>query len=153
MWGSSRIRDPGKSKGSSRISNSLVTANLGRITEFSQGLILNFIYSNYQEFEINSTKKITKSSPTRQEATALLYYLEPSLTISRKSQTKSFQVLLCRFTWLDWPDPGGHLRWLVHELLTAELNSERVYVVGHVSPGLKGMSATWSHNFNRIVVR
>lgn len=32
-------------------------------------------------------------------------------------------------------DPGGHFKWLEEELNKASLNSEKVYIVGHIPPG------------------
>ncbi|CAH1103351.1 unnamed protein product [Psylliodes chrysocephalus] len=50
-------------------------------------------------------------------------------------------------------DPADELKWLVHELENAEINNEKVHIIGHIPPGSSDCLKTWSRNFYSIVDR
>merc|ERR1712098_766295 len=54
---------------------------------------------------------------------------------------------------LNSTDPAEQLQWLVYELQLAELNQEKVHILGHVPPGNMDCVRVWSRNFNKIINR
>eukprot|EP00128_Syssomonas_multiformis_P013863 Colp12_sorted_trinity150504_noHs@9361 len=50
-------------------------------------------------------------------------------------------------------DPAGQLQWLVGVLEQAERAAERVYLTGHIMPGMDDCLKSWSWNYYRIVDR
>lgn len=50
-------------------------------------------------------------------------------------------------------DPTDQLKWLVEQLQTAELNKEKVHIIGHIAPGLGSCIPVWSLNYHKIVNR
>ncbi|XP_039266810.2 sphingomyelin phosphodiesterase-like [Styela clava] len=50
-------------------------------------------------------------------------------------------------------DPNHELEWLVSTLLKAELNDERVHILGHIPPGSPDCLPIWSHNYYNIINR
>jgi len=54
---------------------------------------------------------------------------------------------------LNSTDPAEQLQWLVYELQLAELNNEKVHILGHVPPGNMDCVRVWSRNFNKIINR
>ncbi|TRY79928.1 hypothetical protein TCAL_07064 [Tigriopus californicus] len=54
---------------------------------------------------------------------------------------------------LDFNDPIGHLHWIYKELHKAELNKEKVFIIGHIPPGTKSCYNQWAHEYGRIVHR
>ena len=59
------------------------------------------------------------------------------------------------FRWLllNATDPAQELSWLIYELQAAELNQEKVHILGHIPPGHTDCLAVWSKNYYRIVDR
>ena len=54
---------------------------------------------------------------------------------------------------LNFNDPHHHLHWLYRQLHKAELSKEKVYIIGHIAPGLHSCLGRWSHEYNRLVRR
>ncbi|XP_043197858.1 sphingomyelin phosphodiesterase-like isoform X2 [Amphibalanus amphitrite] len=54
---------------------------------------------------------------------------------------------------LNATDPAQELSWLIYELQSAELNDEKVHILGHIPPGHTDCLAVWSKNYYRIVDR
>lgn len=55
---------------------------------------------------------------------------------------------------LDVKDPDHSLAFLVNELLEAEMNKEKVHIIGHIAPGITpDCVRQWSLNYNRVVRR
>ena len=54
---------------------------------------------------------------------------------------------------LNFNDPHHHLHWLYRQLHKAELNKEKVFIIGHIAPGLHSCLGRWSHEYNRLVKR
>lgn len=50
-------------------------------------------------------------------------------------------------------DPNHELEWLVSVLLDAEMNDEKVHILGHIPPGSPDCLPIWSHNYYNIVNR
>lgn len=57
------------------------------------------------------------------------------------------------WSFYDPVDPANQLRWLVDELLEAELNGDRVHIIGHVPPDNRECTQAWLFNFINIVDR
>lgn len=57
------------------------------------------------------------------------------------------------WSFYDPVDPGSQLKWLVEELLEAELNQDRVHIVSHVPPDNRECTQAWLFNFINIVDR
>ena len=38
---------------------------------------------------------------------------------------------------INFEDPHKHLHWLYNQLLKAEFRKEKVFIIGHIAPGLK----------------
>lgn len=57
--------------------------------------------------------------------------------------------------WLlyDDVDPASELEWMGSELQAAEDAGEKVYLISHHPPGHEDCTRTWSHQYNRIVLR
>ncbi|KAK4329381.1 hypothetical protein Pmani_000264 [Petrolisthes manimaculis] len=57
--------------------------------------------------------------------------------------------------WLiyDDVDPASELEWMAQELQKAEDAGEMVYLISHHPPGHDDCSKTWSHQYNRIILR
>ncbi|XP_071532616.1 sphingomyelin phosphodiesterase-like isoform X2 [Panulirus ornatus] len=57
--------------------------------------------------------------------------------------------------WLvyDDVDPASELQWMAMELQKAEDAGEKVYLISHHHPGHEDCTNTWSHQYNRIVLR
>ena len=58
-----------------------------------------------------------------------------------------------RWLLLNTTDPAQELQWLVYELQAAELNGEKVHILGHIPPGHSDCLKTWSQNYYRIINR
>ncbi|XP_022243798.1 sphingomyelin phosphodiesterase-like [Limulus polyphemus] len=54
---------------------------------------------------------------------------------------------------LNSTDPAEELQWLIQELQTAELQGEKVHIIGHIPPGSGNCIQVWSHNYYRIINR
>lgn len=50
-------------------------------------------------------------------------------------------------------DPASELQWMANELQAAEDVGERVYLISHHPSGHEECSRTWSHQYNRIILR
>jgi len=50
-------------------------------------------------------------------------------------------------------DPVSELQWLVYELQGAEINGEKVHIIGHIPPGHSDCLKVWSRNYYHIVNR
>jgi len=57
------------------------------------------------------------------------------------------------WSFFDPVDPAGHLKWLVDELVEAELNQDKVHLIGHVPPDNRECTQSWLFNFINIVDR
>lgn len=57
------------------------------------------------------------------------------------------------WSFYDPVDPANQLRWLVDELLEAELNQDKVHLIGHVPPDNRECTQAWLFNFINIVDR
>ncbi|XP_023315583.1 sphingomyelin phosphodiesterase-like [Trichogramma pretiosum] len=50
-------------------------------------------------------------------------------------------------------DPVNELQWLVYELQAAEMNNEKVHIIGHIPPGHSDCLKVWSRNYYHIINR
>ncbi|KAG0242308.1 hypothetical protein BGW41_004522 [Actinomortierella wolfii] len=50
-------------------------------------------------------------------------------------------------------DPFGELKWLVNQLQAAEDAGERVWIIGHIAPGLTDCLENWSSQYHQVVQR
>ncbi|XP_031847161.1 sphingomyelin phosphodiesterase isoform X1 [Nomia melanderi] len=50
-------------------------------------------------------------------------------------------------------DPVSELQWLVYELQGAEMNGEKVHIIGHIPPGHSDCLKVWSRNYYHIINR
>ncbi|XP_058804235.1 sphingomyelin phosphodiesterase [Phymastichus coffea] len=50
-------------------------------------------------------------------------------------------------------DPVSELQWLIYELQGAEINKEKVHIIGHIPPGHSDCLKVWSRNYYHIVNR
>lgn len=50
-------------------------------------------------------------------------------------------------------DPVSELQWLVYELQGAEINGEKVHIIGHIPPGHSDCLKVWSRNYYHIINR
>nr|API81380.1 venom toxin [Hemiscorpius lepturus] len=50
-------------------------------------------------------------------------------------------------------DPAQQLKWLVNELQTAEIQGEKVHIIGHIPPGASDCLQVWSQNYYKIINR
>ncbi|XP_051164735.1 sphingomyelin phosphodiesterase isoform X1 [Leptopilina boulardi] len=50
-------------------------------------------------------------------------------------------------------DPTNELQWLIYELQTAEMNGEKVHIIGHIPPGHSDCLKIWSRNYYHIINR
>lgn len=50
-------------------------------------------------------------------------------------------------------DPVNELQWLVYELQGAEINGEKVHIIGHIPPGHSDCLKVWSRNYYHIINR
>ncbi|XP_044003284.1 sphingomyelin phosphodiesterase [Aphidius gifuensis] len=50
-------------------------------------------------------------------------------------------------------DPVSELQWLVYELQGAEMNDEKVHIIGHIPPGHSDCLKVWSRNYYHIINR
>lgn len=50
-------------------------------------------------------------------------------------------------------DPVSELQWLVYELQGAEINGEKVHIIGHIPPGHSDCLKIWSRNYYHIINR
>lgn len=57
------------------------------------------------------------------------------------------------WSFYDPVDPANQLKWLVEELLEAELNQDKVHIIGHVPPDNRECTQAWLFNFINIVDR
>lgn len=57
------------------------------------------------------------------------------------------------WSFFDPVDPGNQLKWLVDQLLEAELNQDKVHIIGHVPPDNRECTQAWLFNFVNIVDR
>ncbi|XP_063846583.1 sphingomyelin phosphodiesterase-like [Scylla paramamosain] len=57
--------------------------------------------------------------------------------------------------WLlyDDVDPASELQWMANELQAAEDAGEKVYLISHHPPGHEDCAHTWSHQYNKIILR
>ncbi|KOC60419.1 Sphingomyelin phosphodiesterase, partial [Habropoda laboriosa] len=57
--------------------------------------------------------------------------------------------------WRRWlpADPVSELQWLVYELQGAEMNGEKVHIIGHIPPGHSDCLKVWSRNYYQIINR
>lgn len=54
---------------------------------------------------------------------------------------------------LNSTDPVSELQWLVYELQGAEMNGEKVHIIGHIPPGHSDCLKVWSRNYYQIINR
>ncbi|XP_057330103.1 sphingomyelin phosphodiesterase isoform X2 [Microplitis mediator] len=54
---------------------------------------------------------------------------------------------------LNSTDPVSELQWLVYELQGAEMNGEKVHIIGHIPPGHSDCLKIWSRNYYHIINR
>lgn len=54
---------------------------------------------------------------------------------------------------LNTTDPADELTWMINELQAAELNGDRVMIIGHIPPGYNDCLQVWSRNYYRIINR
>lgn len=54
---------------------------------------------------------------------------------------------------LNSTDPADELSWMISELQTAELMSEKVIIIGHIPPGTNDCLQVWSRNYYKIINR
>jgi sphingomyelin phosphodiesterase len=54
---------------------------------------------------------------------------------------------------LNSTDPVSELQWLVYELQGAEINGEKVHIIGHIPPGHSDCLKVWSRNYYHIINR
>ncbi|XP_059480867.1 sphingomyelin phosphodiesterase isoform X1 [Neocloeon triangulifer] len=54
---------------------------------------------------------------------------------------------------LNSTDPGHELQWLIYELQAAEINKEKVHLIGHIPPGHSDCLKVWSRNYYNIINR
>lgn len=54
---------------------------------------------------------------------------------------------------LNSTDPVSELQWLVYELQGAEMNGEKVHIIGHIPPGHSDCLKVWSRNYYHIINR
>lgn len=57
------------------------------------------------------------------------------------------------WSFYDPVDPSNQLKWLVEQLLDAELNQDKVHIIGHVPPDNRECTQAWLFNFINIVDR
>lgn len=57
------------------------------------------------------------------------------------------------WSFYDPVDPANQLKWLAEELLEAELNQDKVHIIGHVPPDNRECTQAWLFNFINIVDR
>lgn len=57
------------------------------------------------------------------------------------------------WSFFDPVDPANQLKWLADELLEAELNQDKVHIIGHVPPDNRECTQAWLFNFINIVDR
>lgn len=57
------------------------------------------------------------------------------------------------WSFYDPVDPANQLKWLVEELLEAELNQDKVHIIGHVPPDNRECTQAWLFNFINIIDR
>jgi sphingomyelin phosphodiesterase len=57
------------------------------------------------------------------------------------------------WSFYDPVDPANQLKWLAAELLEAELNQDKVHIIGHVPPDNRECTQAWLFNFINIVDR
>lgn len=50
-------------------------------------------------------------------------------------------------------DPVSELQWLIYELQGAEINGEKVHIIGHIPPGHSDCLKVWSRNYYHIINR
>ncbi|KAF9167264.1 hypothetical protein DFQ26_005223 [Actinomortierella ambigua] len=50
-------------------------------------------------------------------------------------------------------DPFGELNWLVRQLQAAEDAGERVWIIGHIAPGLTDCLENWSSQYHQVIQR
>lgn len=50
-------------------------------------------------------------------------------------------------------DPAGQLEWFVSQLQQAEQSGQTVHVLGHIPPDATECTATWFHNYLKIIER
>ncbi|XP_031785988.1 sphingomyelin phosphodiesterase isoform X5 [Nasonia vitripennis] len=50
-------------------------------------------------------------------------------------------------------DPVSELQWLIYELQGAEINNEKVHIIGHIPPGHSDCLKVWSRNYYHIINR
>lgn len=55
--------------------------------------------------------------------------------------------------YLNDTDPAGQLQWLIDTLQLAEDNKEKVYILGHIPPGVGNCLITYSRKLHQIVDR
>lgn len=63
-------------------------------------------------------------------------------------------VFMC-FRWLlyDDVDPASELAWMAIQLQASEDAGEKVYLISHHPPGHDDCTRTWSHEYNKIILR
>ncbi|OAD57535.1 Sphingomyelin phosphodiesterase [Eufriesea mexicana] len=55
--------------------------------------------------------------------------------------------------WRRWLPAVSELQWLVYELQGAEMNNEKVHIIGHIPPGHSDCLKVWSRNYYQIINR
>ena len=54
---------------------------------------------------------------------------------------------------LNFNDPHDHLHWLYRQLHKAEVQKQKVFILGHIAPGTHSCLGRWSHEYNRLIRR
>jgi sphingomyelin phosphodiesterase len=57
------------------------------------------------------------------------------------------------WTLFDPVDPGKQLEWLAKELFQAEVNEDKVHIIGHIPPDHRECTQAWLFNYLRIIDR
>jgi len=57
------------------------------------------------------------------------------------------------WTMFDPVDPGKQLKWLTEELHAAEMDNDKVHIIGHIPPDNRECTQAWLFNYLRIIDR
>ncbi|CAB0039395.1 unnamed protein product [Trichogramma brassicae] len=92
------------------------------------------------ETEITQTTQVTQVTNTTQ--TTVATEQEEKETVTLEIQTKKY---------IAGTDPVNELQWLIYELQAAEMNNEKVHIIGHIPPGHSDCLKVWSRNYYHII--
>ncbi|XP_077989820.1 sphingomyelin phosphodiesterase-like [Glandiceps talaboti] len=77
--------------------------------------------------------------------------IKPGLRVV--SMNTMFCYNLNFWLYLNTTDPADQLQWLISVLQSAEDNEEKVYIIGHIPPGIGDCLKRWSWNYYTIINR